>query len=175
MNSDDDTPAPASRPGFWKRRVVQPIVAQLTQGVTPAELSKAVAVGAVGGVFPILGTTSIFAGLVALVFRLNQAVVQSVTVVLYPLHLLMIPVYIRAGEWLFGAPPVAFSVSEALGLFARSPAGFFAEFGMTCVHCVTAWAVSALPLTAAVVFLVRPLLEKAARRVRKSRPSPPPP
>jgi uncharacterized protein (DUF2062 family) len=157
---------PSPRPGFWARHLVLPIRTQLTQGASPAALSRAVACGVVCGIFPILGTTGIVSTLVGMLFRLNQAVIQSLHWILYPAHLLLIPVYIRSGEHLFGAEPIPFSIPEALKLFLRSPSGFFAEFGMSCVHCVTAWAVTAPLFAAMIAFSVHPLIRRASRHLR---------
>ena len=49
---------PEPRPSVWQRRVVQPIVAQLTQGVTPDRIALTLAVGVTCGLFPFLGLTT---------------------------------------------------------------------------------------------------------------------
>jgi uncharacterized protein (DUF2062 family) len=151
---------------------VLPIRAQLTRGASPSALSRAVACGMVCGIFPILGTTGIVATLAGMLFRLNQAVIQSLHWVMYPFHLLLIPVYIRAGERLFGADPIPFSIPDALRLFLRSPSAFFAEFGMTCVHCIAAWAVSAPLFVVAITLSVHPLIRRLARQLSAPTPLP---
>ena len=57
-----NSPAPAVRKSFWKRRVVTPLIAQLKQGVTPEKLALTVALGLVLGIFPILGATTLLCG-----------------------------------------------------------------------------------------------------------------
>lgn len=167
MVSSEPTAVPQTddRPGFWRRRVLLPIRSQLTQGASPAALSRAVACGVVCGVFPILGTTGIVATAAGWALRLNQAVIHSLHWLLYPLHLLLIPVYIRAGERLFGAEPIPFSIPEALKLFLRSPSAFFGEFGMSCVHCIAAWAVSSPPIAILVACSVHPLIRRLASQL----------
>ena len=62
LASDDrkGRPLNQSRPkSNWTRRIVSPIVTQLTQGVSSREITLTLALGATLGVFPILGVTSI--------------------------------------------------------------------------------------------------------------------
>ncbi|MCB1231695.1 MAG: DUF2062 domain-containing protein [Verrucomicrobiae bacterium] len=151
-----------SEKGFWRKRVVRPLRTQFTQGATPEELSHAVACGLLCGVFPILGTTSVVATVVGMALKLNQTVIQSLHWLVYPLHLVLIPVYIRAGEFLFGAPPIPFSIPDALDLFVHSPGEFFSKFGMTCVHCIVAWAVTMPFIAFLIIVSVRPLIRRAS-------------
>ncbi len=159
-----DNTADENPPGFWRRRLVTPIRTQLTQGVSPTALAVAVAAGVLCGIFPILGTTTVLTTLVGWLFRLNQPVMQVINWFIYPLQLILIPVYIRGGEALFADEPIPFSIPRMLEIFAESPAGFLAEFWMTLVHCVVAWLVTA-PIVGAALFLsARPALRSAARR-----------
>jgi uncharacterized protein (DUF2062 family) len=52
------TPGAPSRSSFWQRRIVAPIKAQLTQGVTPDRLALTLGVGTACSLFPFLGFTS---------------------------------------------------------------------------------------------------------------------
>lgn len=160
------TGEPSERPGFWRRRLVEPIRTQLTQGVTPNALSVAIAAGVLCGIFPVLGTTTVLTTLVAVVLRLNQPVMQSINWLIYPLQIVLIPVFIRAGEFLFRAEPIPFSIPEMLKIFSESPGGFFAEFWMTLVHCIVAWIVVVPLLGTAIALSTRPALAAAADRWR---------
>lgn len=166
----DDSSNRKSNTGFWQRRLIQPIRTQLTQGVTPEALSWAIAGGFLTGIFPILGTTTVVCLLAGIVFRLNQPVLQTIKLLVYPLQLLLIPFFIRAGEKIVGADPTPFSIPKMLELFAQSPAQFFSEFGITCVHAIVAWCVIAPVIACAIVVVTRPILRAAAKRWFKSSP-----
>jgi uncharacterized protein (DUF2062 family) len=176
MSPAATVPAPETaqaekKPGFWQRRFVQPIKVQLTQGVTPKALSHAISVGFLCAIFPILGMTTLLTTLSGFVFRLNQPVMQTINWFGYPLQLALIPLFIRGGEFLFGAEPISFSIPQMLKLFAESPGGFMTEFAMTFVHCIVAWTVVA-PFLGAIIFLVaRPLLGKAEKTWRSAKPN----
>src|SRR5678815_1310745 len=112
----------APRRSFWQRRIVTPIVAQLTQGVTPQKIALTIALGLMLGIFPILGSTTALCALAGIVLKLNQPIIQLVNYLGYPLQLaLLIPFY-RAGEHLLGRTPIPLSVSL---LFDRFGADFW--------------------------------------------------
>lgn len=160
------------QPGFWRRRLILPIRTQLTQGVSPESLSWALSAGFLTGIFPIMGTPGTLCALTGFVFRLNQPVIHSIRFLSIPLHLLLIPFFIRAGERIVGAEPIPFSIPKMLELFAESPGQFFSEFGATCIHAIVAWVVIA-PVVGIIVFIaVRPILRKAAQSWAKSSPAP---
>ncbi len=64
--------------GFFHRRVVAPIVALLTQEITPEKLALSLAFGIVLGIFPVLGSTTVLCAAAALVFGLNLPAIQLV-------------------------------------------------------------------------------------------------
>jgi hypothetical protein len=51
--------------GFFHRRVVAPIVALLTQGITPEKIALSLAFGIVLGIFPVLGSTTVLCAVAA--------------------------------------------------------------------------------------------------------------
>ncbi len=152
--------------GFWQRRVVRPIHAQLTQGVAPETIARTFAVGTVCSLFPFLGFTTLLNLGAGLAFRMNHPILQTLNQLLGPVQLVLILVYVRGGELLWGATGERFAVTEMLQTFRDKSFGeFLARFGWAGVHAFTAWLITA-PLIMAVVYLTaRPLL---ARRGKKS-------
>jgi uncharacterized protein (DUF2062 family) len=160
------------RPSFWKRRIVAPIAAQLTQGVTPQKIALTIALGIVVGVFPILGATTALCGIAGVVFKLNQPIIQLVNYLLTPVHLaLLIPFY-RAGEMLLRRDPIPLSVSL---LFERFSAGFWkflADFGMIAIGGILVWLILA-PFFIAGIFYgtLSPLRTLAAKLTSEPAPA----
>jgi len=66
--------------------------------MTPHSLSLAVAVGFVGGLFPVPGATTIVTGILCGVFRANLAVAQMLNFLVTPLEFLLMPAFLRLGE-----------------------------------------------------------------------------
>jgi len=161
--SPDDTPAPV-RHGFWTRRVVDPLVAQLTQGVTPDKLAATLAVGTACSLFPFLGFTSLLNLGVGLWLRMNQPILQTFNQILGPVQLVMIIAYVRVGEWLWRAQESRFTVTEVLRVFRDANLGeFLQQFGWAGVHAFTAWALTTPLLIAALYYLLRPVMRHLAK------------
>lgn len=168
MNADAAEPP---RPGFWRRRLIDPLVTLLTQGVTPDKLAATLAMGSVCSMFPFLGTTSALNLGVGLWLRMNQPILQTLNQLLGGVHLLMILVYVRLGEWLWRAPAEEkFSVREMISSFAElSLRDFLTQFGWAGLHALTAWALTAPLLLAAVYVPLRPVMRRLAQ-IRRPAP-----
>jgi uncharacterized protein (DUF2062 family) len=135
-----------------RRRVVDPILSQLTQGVTPGKLALALALGAVVGILPILGATTAACALVAIALRLNQPAIQVANYVAYPLQLALFLPFFQAGAWLFGVAAPAFTLGELQAQLAADLGGTMARYLGANLRAVAAWAALA-PLLAAALFL----------------------
>ncbi len=162
---------PAPREGFWRRRVVAPLVAQLTQGVTPDRLALTLGVGLAGGVFPFLGFTTALCALAAFALRLNQPVIHVVNQLLWPVQLAGIPLYVAFGQRLWGAPPVPVDPAEVARLFTTAPGEFWTRFGLMGVHALTAWLLTVPVLVGATYAATRPVLRALAARLPARRAS----
>ena len=164
MSDDSTAPAPAApRAGFWRRRLLQPLLDQLRQGVSPGKLALTLALGVTVGLLPILGSTTIACAGVAVWLRLNQPVIQLVNYLMYPLQIALLIPFFRAGEWLFRQPPVPmFSVAELIARFQAGPGQFLLDYGMVGLYGVVVWALCAPLLIALIYAISRPLLMRLA-------------
>ena len=149
---------------FWQRRLLGPLRAQLTQGVTPDRLAFTVAVGTACSVLPFLGFTTLLTLAVGLALRLNQPILQVVNYLLSAVQFALILVYVRIGEVIWRAAPVPLSVSSLVADFRADPGAFMARFGWTGVHAATAWLLSVPLIVAAVYFPLRPALRRLSTK-----------
>ena len=154
---------------FWRRRVVNVIVGQLKQGITPDKIALTIALGASLAIFPILGSTTLLCAATAVWLRLNQPVIQLVNYLAYPLQLILLIPFYRAGEW-FGAPHLSLSIPQLVTRFTAGPLKFIADFGTIALGGIAVWFVIAPPLIALIYFALRHPLRLAAGRV-SSRPT----
>ena len=136
-----------------RRRLLDPLKAQLTQGVTPTRLALALCLGAVLGVVPILGATTLLCGVVAAVLKLNQPAMQVANYAAYPVQLALFVPFFHAGARLFGLPPMEFTVKQLRGELNEDRWGTLAHYAGANVRAVVAWAVMA-PVVAVVLFVV---------------------
>jgi len=154
--------AQPAEPSFLQRRVVAPLRAQLTQGITPEKLALTFGLGLAGGLFPFLGFTTALCFLLAVVFRLNQPVIHLLNQLLWPIHLPMIAVYVKAGALLYGEPALPFDAELVTRLFFHSQREFWARFGLMGLHALTAWLITVPLLVALGYGLSLPLLRRLA-------------
>ena len=148
--------------GFVYQRLVAPIVALLTQGITPEKIALSLAVGFVLGVFPLLGSTTLLCTLAAVVFRLNLPAVQLVNYLAYPLQLAFLVPFIRAGEKLFRAVPIQLTLAQMLAMARVDLHHAISVLWLAGVHAMSAWLLIGPPVMALLYFLLARLLRNLA-------------
>ncbi len=153
----------APKPGFWRRRLGNPILAQLTQGVAPDKLAATLAVGAACAMLPFLGFTALLTLGVGLALRMNQPILQTLNQLLGPLQLVMILVYVRAGEWIWRSHDNRFAIADMLRTFRDASFGeFLQRFGWAGIHAATAWLISVPIIIVGIYYPLRPVMHKLA-------------
>jgi uncharacterized protein (DUF2062 family) len=145
---------------FLRRRLLDPLRDQLTQGVTPGRLALALSLGLVLGIFPVLGTTTLLCGLAALALRLNQPAAQVANYLAYPLQLGLLVPFFQAGARLFGLPPVTLTAETLRAEMAADLGGTAVRYLGVTARAVAAWALLAPPLAALLFIGLRALLRR---------------
>jgi len=182
--------APPAKPrNFWQRRIRDPIIAQLTQGITPEKIAVTIAVGSAFALFP-MPVTTLLCFLVAWALRLNQPIIQLMNQALWPVHILTIIGCVRLGETMFGSPHVrlgeflrmlsSLSSLHSLKLLFREPAlwadqfsAYFHRFGLTIVYAIVAWAIITPFYIAIVYFIALPIAREVTFLKHKAELRPP--
>ena len=113
-----------------------------------------------------MGTTSLLCFLFGAAFNLNQPVLHVFKTLVYPLHLALILVFIRAGQWLHGDPLLALSIPQMIVRFQHDPAQFARDFGLAAWRGVTAWMLAAPMLACLVKFSVTPFIRRMEIRIK---------
>ena len=144
---------------FFRNRILNPLIQQLKAGITPQKLATSVAIGAVIGTFPVLGTTTLIGLACGFIFRLNHLAVQIALNVTYPLQLLFLIPLLAAGGKILGAP-VPGSL-EALQLQFKAGIGAtLQQFAQATLGAIGVWLVVAIPLILLLRVVLRPLLAR---------------
>ena len=153
-----------NRPSFFRRRIVTPLLDQLRQGASPGKLAWSVSLGLACGLFPILGATTLLCGILGATLRLNHVAMQTANYLAYAPQLALIPAFIRLGEKISGAEPLAIDLAVMKARFTESPALFFQDFGAAAWHGVLAWLL-VMPIP---IWVGAKLLARVFSRVKKS-------
>jgi uncharacterized protein (DUF2062 family) len=151
------------------RRLRVPLLALLTQGISPDRLALCVAIGVVVGNIPILGVSTIICTLIALLFRLNLPAIQLVQAAMAPTQVLLIIPFVRLGEWLVHAPAQPVSVKAALALMAQGLWHTVVVLWDAILHAGLAWALVAPVCILLLHRLLIPLFERAALQISEKK------
>ena len=154
----------AQQQGLWRRRIVNPILGLLRQGITPEKIALSIALGVTLGVTPVIGSTSILCFLAAILLGLNVPAIQLVNYLVYPLQIAMLVPFLRMGRWIFAAPSAVVSVADIFHLIRADVRGAVATFWTATLHALVAWLALAA-LAAPILYLV---LVPALRRLGRS-------
>ena len=159
-----ESPPAAKNSSWWQRRLAGPVRQQLTKGITPDKIALTLALGLTLGIFPILGSGFLLCGLAGWALKLNQPIIQGVGTLAYPLQLVLLLPFYRAGESLFSAPAIPLSIPVLLSRFFENVPQFLKEYGMTGVRGILVWTVAAPFLLAGLYYSLRLLIRRAAAR-----------
>ena len=163
--------------------MADPIVAQLTQGLTPHKIALTIAIGSSIAMFPILGTTTLICLLIGIVMKLNQPIIQAVNYACTPIHFPFIFYAFRWGDRLFGTTHNRLEFRAMMRLLHQHPIDFVTTYSMTAVHAIIIWAVLVPFWALAIYYIALPILRgiekvrietaaKAAAEKAKNHPVP---
>jgi len=131
--------------GFLYKRTIEPVVALISQGISPEKISLGMAWGIVLGVFPVLGSTTILCGLAAIILRLNLPAIQLVNYMVYPLQLVLLIPFFHLGDLIFQVEPLPLSAQELITMLRSDLWGTILAFWNTTLHAIVAWFLVSLP------------------------------
>jgi uncharacterized protein (DUF2062 family) len=144
--------------------VVDPIAAQLTQGLTPERLALTIAVGVAAGLFPVFGTTTVLCIGLGIALRLNQPALQAVNYACTPLQLPFIVFALHTGNRLFGGGGISLNPASLMTEFWADPGRFARTYGLLAAQGIAVWALLIVPVGLITYRLVLPGLRRAAVR-----------
>jgi uncharacterized protein (DUF2062 family) len=154
--------------GFIHRRLVQPMLDLLMQGVTPRKLALSIALGAAFGIFPALGWTTALCALIALIWRLNLPAIQIMNYFMYPVQIALLLPFFRLGEKLFRAPHLPISIPQIYTMAHADLWSAVKFLWSTTWHAMVVWLLVAPFLTALVFVILSPIFHGVLRRQKLS-------
>lgn len=149
--------------GFLRRRLVDPVIELLRQGVTPDKIALSLAFGVGFGIFPVLGVSTILCTVAALVLRLNLPAIQLVNYLAAPVQIALIIPFVRLGEHVLNATPQPLSIAGGFKLLAQGALHAIVVLWDAIVHAALGWIVVGPVLIYALYRLFTPLLVRAAQ------------
>jgi uncharacterized protein (DUF2062 family) len=149
---------------FFQRKIIDPIVKLLRQGISPEKIALGMAVGVVIGIFPVIGSTTLLCTIAALLLRLNLPAIQLVNYLVYPLQIALLIPFFQFGAWLFGVDPLPLSAAQLMSMFKTDLWDTIRQLWDTTLRAIAAWSLICLPTVAGLYYLLKPLLKKIKSR-----------
>jgi len=154
-----------------RRRVVDPVLGLLRQGLSPRDLALCLALGAGVGMFPVLGVSTPALTLIALWQRLNLAAIQLVSWLVGPVQLVLIIPFMRLGEWVLGSEPQPMTIEAGMEIISQGILQAIVTMWDAIVHASVGWILIG-PL--AIFVLYRSLIPVLERALKTLKPTSPP-
>jgi uncharacterized protein (DUF2062 family) len=129
-------------------------------GATPRRLAWSIAIGVVIGINPLLGSTTVLALAVASAFRLNVVASQLGNHLVYPLELLLFPVFLRVGIAVFHSPGLPLEREALFTAVKRHPWDTTRLLWRWEWHALVVWLVLAAIVAPLLQWVLRPVLER---------------
>ncbi|WP_169513197.1 DUF2062 domain-containing protein [Hymenobacter aerophilus] len=158
------TPAPRS---WWQRRLLDPLLGLLRQGLTPHQLALTVVLGTACGTIPVLGLTTLTATAAALRLRLNVAAALLIAHLWSPVQLLLIIPLLRQGALLWGDDAPELTLDKLRYLLAHDWLAALQLLWHAILGALLLWAGAFLVLGPVLYFALRPLLARFMQKTNQ--------
>ena len=145
---------------FLKTKIIRPIITLLKQGLTPQKIALSMAFGITLGIIPALGTTTVLCILAAFIFKLNMPAIQLMNFVVYPLQLLFLMPFYRAGALFFHSDKLTYSLDEILKLVNDSAFQAIVLLWHLSIHAVIVWLIFSPFLVCLLYVILLPIIKK---------------
>ena len=143
--------------------VIQKAKDSLRKGLSKRKVIYSISVGLTGGLFPVIGTTTVLCLGLTFLFRANHALVQLVNWLIYPLQLLFMLPFMKLGSEVFGGPEFHLTLNQVREAFES---GFFRGLeviGIVHLYGIAAWLVLMIPLFLLSILLLNLFYEQVKR------------
>eukprot|EP00298_Acanthocystis_sp_HF-20_P030353 c9487_g1_i2.p1 GENE.c9487_g1_i2~~c9487_g1_i2.p1 ORF type:complete len:162 (+),score=49.23 c9487_g1_i2:15-500(+) len=141
----------------------QKITDLLYSGVSPSQLSLAIVLGFICGLFPIPGTTTVPTLAFAFAFKLNTPIMMIINYLATPLNLLSFVYFIRVGEQLAGVESV--SLGDLKTALFNDIIGGIQQFSFSLFLGIVAWMIFVPLATLVLFFPLKFVLQRASQKV----------
>lgn len=167
MTKEDHHSSSVKLPKSPRKRLSENVQLALKRGVSKKKIVLSVAIGFIGGIFPVLGTTTVLCVILSLIGKANWAITQLVNWLVYPLQLFFIIPFMRFGVLIFSGDQYSGSLKEISEAFSNGFIFGLKHFGIVYLHAVLLWCIIAVPVFLLVLFLSNLLYENIHTLLKK--------
>jgi len=142
------------------RKLVQPFIDLLRQGVTPEKIALTIALGICFGVMPVIGSTTMLCTIAALTLRLNLPGILLINGVVYPLQLALLVPFLRAGAWVFRVNGPKLSIVQIFHLIRTDMWHAITTLWIATMHALVIWLIAGCIVGGVVYVILAELLRR---------------
>jgi uncharacterized protein (DUF2062 family) len=147
-----------------RRKLIQPFVELLKQGVSPEKIALTIALGVSLGVTPVIGSTTMLCTLAAVTLRLNLPAILLVNGMVYPLQLTLLVPFLHAGAWMFRVEHTKFSIGQIFNLIRTDIWHAIGLLWLATLHALVAWLITGSVVSGFVYMILLAVLRRFWRR-----------
>ena len=135
------------------RKLVQPFIDLLKQGVTPEKIALTIALGVSLGVIPVIGSTTMLCTVAAVTLRLNLPGIMLINGLVYPLQLALLVPFLRAGAWIFRVDGPKLTIGQIFPLIRTDMWHTITTLWVATMHALVIWLIAGCAVSS-IVYLV---------------------
>ncbi len=128
-----------------KNRILIPFKIIPREGLTPEKLAFSITIGMVGGLFPVIGFTSLLSLALTGAFRQNLVLVQSVNWLMSIIQLLLIIPFMRLGAMIWEQHPISITIGQMERAFQPGILEGLQAIGVFHLYGILAWSILVIP------------------------------
>lgn len=147
---------------FTKLKTV--IFDQVKQGVSPEKITQSIVFGIFIGCFPLIGLTTFLGFIFGYILKLNHIILQTVNYLMYPVQILLIPIYIKLISSVFEVGDVPIRPDLIVKLFVETPIEAIKIYAWVGLYSVLLWSLLTLVLNFVSIKLLLPIVIKFIRK-----------
>jgi len=136
----------------FRDKVLIPFRLVPKEGLSPEKLAFSITIGIISGIFPVLGMTTVLSLLLAMIFRQNLLVVQSVQWILALAQIMLIIPFMQFGAFLLNQNGIHINMQQINHAFQPGMLSGIKTLGLFHLYGILSWLILVIPAGAASYF-----------------------
>ncbi|RNI25027.1 DUF2062 domain-containing protein [Rufibacter latericius] len=145
---------------FIRRKLWEPVLEMVKQGITPHQLALTITLGAGFGMVPFLGLTTLLCTFWAIRFRLNVAFTILIGYLMQPVQIALYVPFVDLGQTIFPVTPIPFSLDKLTTMFQADWLNALQQLWLANLVGIMAWLLCFIPFGFAMYFSSRKVLHR---------------
>jgi uncharacterized protein (DUF2062 family) len=130
----------------FKDKILVPFKIIPRQGLSTSKLTLSFTIGVIGGLFPVIGLTSMVSLLILMAMKQNFTIVQAMNWIVAPIQLVMIIPFMRLGALLLFKDNLSITLGHIIKAFKPGIWEGLKTVGLMHLYGVLGWLIVALPV-----------------------------